>query len=94
MNIKDIKIGTIYLINYVDTSYPCNCECHTNNNILHCVPCCCDRSYHGLAKCTIVDLESGIVHLKPVDNTTEFGKRWAMYPENVYEQKGKGLESL
>jgi len=39
------------MINYVDKEYPCDCECHTNKNVLHCVPCCYDGSYKGAGKC-------------------------------------------
>jgi hypothetical protein len=51
MRYEEIEIGQYYNINYIDTNYPCRCACHTNANILHCIPCCYDMSYSGSAKC-------------------------------------------
>lgn len=51
MNYQDIEVGQYYLINYKDTRYPCDCECHTNPDILHIVACCYDKSYYGTALC-------------------------------------------
>ena len=47
----NIAVGNYYVINYVDKSYPCDCDCHTSKNILHIEPCCWDKSYSGKAKC-------------------------------------------
>lgn len=46
-----ITIGKSYIIKYVDPNYPCSCICHTNRGVLHCAPCCYDRSYEGEAQC-------------------------------------------
>jgi len=46
-----IEVGTTYWITYDDPDYPCNCPCHRNASILHCVPCCHDMSYTGPARC-------------------------------------------
>lgn len=35
----------LYFVEWKDRSYPCNCECHTNPFIMHCVACCDDQSY-------------------------------------------------
>ena len=44
-------LGETYLISYTDLNYPCDCECHSNPNILHIMACCHDKSYYGPAKC-------------------------------------------
>ena len=36
---------SLYYVEYKDPGYPCNCECHTNPFILHCMPCCDDQSW-------------------------------------------------
>lgn len=51
MQFDDIKIGLEYEVNYVDKNYPCDCECHTNDGIIHIDACCSDRSYSGIARC-------------------------------------------
>jgi len=52
MKYEEIRVGIVYVINYLDTSYPCDCECHEpGNNVVHVMPCCYDRSYQGEATC-------------------------------------------
>jgi hypothetical protein len=47
-----IELGETYYIEYKDTNYPCDCECHEpGSTILHITACCRDRSYKGLARC-------------------------------------------
>lgn len=36
---------SLYFVEYKDPGYPCNCECHTNPFIMHCVQCCYDQSW-------------------------------------------------
>lgn len=36
---------SLYFVEYKDPTYPCSCECHTNPFIMHCMPCCDDRSW-------------------------------------------------
>jgi hypothetical protein len=40
----------LYYIEYKDPNYPCSCECHTNNSIIHFDACCCDFSYKKVAR--------------------------------------------
>ena len=40
----------LYFVEYRDPHYPCNCECHTNPFIMHCFPCCEDRSYQRVLR--------------------------------------------
>jgi hypothetical protein len=35
----------LYFVEYKDPGYPCNCECHTNPFIIHCMQCCDDQSW-------------------------------------------------
>ena len=35
----------LYFVEYKDPGYPCNCECHTNPFIMHCMQCCDDQSW-------------------------------------------------
>lgn len=51
----ELIVGQSYQINYVDKSYPCDCECHTDKNILHFMPCCSDMSYKGPGKFVAFD---------------------------------------
>lgn len=45
------ELGKTYLINFKDSNYPCDCECHLpGRNILHFDACCWDRSYYGPAE--------------------------------------------
>lgn len=39
-----------YIIEFQDPNYPCDCECHTNKNVMHIMPCCDDRSMTVKAK--------------------------------------------
>ena len=41
---------SLYFVEYRDPNYPCNCECHTNPFIMHCFPCCEDRSYQRVLR--------------------------------------------
>ena len=47
----EIIVGKKYIVNYKDTKYPCDCECHRGSGVLHFEPCCSDRSYTGLVTC-------------------------------------------
>jgi hypothetical protein len=57
MLFENITVSKVYEINYVDQNYPCKCECHTNNSIVHFMPCCFDHSYSGPAICIAKDDE-------------------------------------
>lgn len=59
------EIGHVYYVQYIDENYPCNCPCHRNDNILHIMACCSDRSYSGLAKCVEkIDPEWYVFHIQ------------------------------
>lgn len=47
---------SLYFVEYKDPFYPCRCQCHSHNAMfpespmLHCIPCCSDRSYKKILR--------------------------------------------
>jgi hypothetical protein len=61
MQFEQIEVGSVYEVDFDDPNYPCDCACHTDKNILHCEPCCDDRSYQGQGMCIGKDEASSFV---------------------------------
>lgn len=61
MDFDKININDTYEIDFIDQYYPCDCACHSGENIMHCLPCCTDRSYSGPALCLAKSKESNLV---------------------------------
>lgn len=82
MRFEDISIGQEYYITYKDPNYPCRCRCHSNENVMHCMPCCYDMSYYGMALCIgFVSWPHPIVYFK-VNN-----KVLSIWPQNVWNKQ-------
>lgn len=64
----DFVVGKPYCISYVDPNYPCRCACHTNNSILHCVPCCYNRSFGPILCQFVLQDENGYYFIKDVED--------------------------
>jgi hypothetical protein len=71
----------LYFVEYKDPHYPCNCECHTNPFMMHCVPCCYDQS------CQRVLMYSGVYHEPDRDGHKSRGKYFLFTDPNPEVQK-------
>ena len=69
MNFEDVFEGSRYLIDYLDPEYPCKCRCHDNPNFKCKVPCCYDRSYHGVATCIEKNKENELIKFEVGPNS-------------------------
>jgi hypothetical protein len=67
-----------YYIDYIDPNYPCDCDCHTEENILHIDACCYDNSYHGIVQ-YIREISSGKHLVKTNDNRTKVFPTYSIY---------------